>query len=73
VEAHLGIGLINLAFAAAKRHVREQQEKHYKKEKKKKKSCRQFLEFLSKFDQLLRSMSVCGPIELKFCVDVHDT
>jgi hypothetical protein len=31
------------------------------------------LEMLSSLDQQLRSMGVCGLIELKFCWNVHDT
>jgi hypothetical protein len=31
------------------------------------------LEMLSSLDQQLRSISVCGPIELKLCRHVHDT
>jgi hypothetical protein len=33
----------------------------------------EFWNFLSSLDQLLRSTSICGPIELKFCRVVHDT
>ncbi len=31
------------------------------------------LEMLPSIDQQLRAMSICGPIELKFCRDVHNT
>jgi hypothetical protein len=33
----------------------------------------EFWNFLSSLDQLLRTTSICGPIELKFCRVVHDT
>jgi hypothetical protein len=31
------------------------------------------LEMLSGLDQQLQSISVCGPIELKLCRDIHGT
>jgi hypothetical protein len=31
------------------------------------------LEMLSSLDQQLRLISVCGPIELKLCKNVHET
>jgi hypothetical protein len=54
-------------------------EKSENKEEKKAAAARErerkseFWNFLSSLDQLLRSMSICGPIELKFCRVVHDT
>jgi hypothetical protein len=75
-EASLGEwGLITLPFAAAKRSEKsenkEEKERAAAATERERKS--EFWNFLSSLDQLLRSTSICGPIELKFCRVVHDT
>jgi hypothetical protein len=44
-----------------------------RRKRRRRKAAVSFLELPSRFRQVLRSTSICGPIELKFCGDVHDT